>query len=67
MTTTIKTITAFRFGVAVLRYSLAMITFWYRRARQRRELGQATTEQLDDMGIEAKDAQCESRKPFWRN
>ena len=67
MSTHARSVAAFRFGIAVLRYAIAMIAFWHGRAWQRRQLGQATAEQLEDMGLGTEDAQRESRKPFWRN
>lgn len=40
---------------------------WYRRTQSRIALSKLDQHLLDDIGISAKDAKMEARKPFWKD
>jgi|GEM_PF-2284633 len=40
---------------------------WYQRGKQRRQLGELTPEQLDDIGISQQQACAEASKHFWQD
>ena len=41
------------------------VTLWLAAARERRALNRLSASQLDDLGINAKEAKAEARRPFW--
>ena len=45
--------------------SLAMLKVWHERSKQRRVLGQLSSESLRDIGLSRAEAQLESQKWFW--
>jgi len=58
----VLTFSKFRICLSVVGH---LIQTWMERSCQRRELGQLSIDQLDDIGISKEDAMNEARKPFW--
>lgn len=51
---------------SALRRLISMVDAWYRRAEQRRQLGQLSEHLLSDLGLEPFDVTREQNKPFWQ-
>jgi len=45
---------------------LALMTVWFQRAHQRRQLAALDDRALRDIGISREQAQTEAAKPFWK-
>jgi uncharacterized protein YjiS (DUF1127 family) len=43
-----------------------LLTTWYQRSRQRRQLAELSGDQLRDIGVSRVQALAESTKPFWQ-
>jgi len=49
-----------------VRQTIAKITFWTNRSRQRKQLAHLDARMLADIGITAEQAIIETAKPFWK-
>ena len=50
---------------SVLVTVLATLGRWVSISRERRDLGELSLSQLDDIGVSARQAQTEAARPFW--
>ena len=53
-------------GHAALSRLVCLLQLWSERARQRQQLTKLSPEHLDDIGVNADDANAEAAKPFWQ-
>jgi hypothetical protein len=50
----------------IVRRSVVLLNRWWRRVEDRNRLSIMSERELRDIGLSHQDADCEIRKPFWR-